>query len=81
MKIKNATGKAAAAIHFEPRNRNPPAATTLTKARAIRERPSLTLKLSRNAIPAINAAKPMLPTIAVPTIELRYAAGYVPRSM
>ena len=30
MKIRNATGKAAAAIHFEPRNRNPPAATTLT---------------------------------------------------
>ena len=27
---RNATGKAAATIHFEPRNRNPPAATTLT---------------------------------------------------
>ena len=30
MKIRNASGKAAAAIHLEPRNRNPPAATRLT---------------------------------------------------
>src|ERR1035438_6251611 len=37
MKTRNATGKAAAAIHFEPRNRNPPATTKLINERAIRE--------------------------------------------
>ena len=71
MKIRNATGKASEAIHFEPRNRNPPAATKLTNASAIRASPSLILRLPRHSIPAASAAIPIPPTATVPAIELR----------
>jgi hypothetical protein len=42
-------------MHFEPRNKKPPAARKLTYARAIRAR---TLRLARQSIPAANGQYP-----------------------
>ena len=74
MKIRNATGKALAAIHFEPRNRNPPAATKLTNARAIRASPSLTLSRAPQPSPITTAAIPIALIATVPRTEVRYSA-------
>src|ERR1019366_5237420 len=71
MKIRNATGKALAAIHLAPRNRNPPAAAKLTNARAASPRSSLILTLWRHTFPATSAANPIPPAVTVPAIELR----------
>src|SRR6516165_8042956 len=74
MKIKKATGKAAAAIQLRPRKRNPPAARKQMNDKAISERKSLWLKDEtdmRRPHPAAKAASPATKgTIANPGTKI-----------
>src|SRR5215469_7187117 len=74
VKIKNVTGKAMVAIHFEPKNRKPPTATKLTNARAIRLSPLLKLRSFSQPIQAARGAIAIADIVIVPAIEVRQAA-------